>query len=406
MASAASSADSTLRIDYIFGQSHGTPIVTRHSMTKMPLWGGRRVNLGATPLRGNGQVRVVDRATGRVLYCQPFSTLFQEWLYLPDIAAGDLSFEHTIEVPLPDVPALIELTLFDNRGDTLAHHMDVYSPSEILVRTVERPAIPHRVLHSATHPCPISVAILAEGYTAEEAVSFYATAQEFVDELLSYEPFCRYADRWQITAVMPASDQSGVSVPLRGEWLDTPFGAHFSTFHMDRYLTSPRVWDIASAADAVPWSHILVLANTSTYGGGGIFNSYALTAARNDAFRPVSVHEFGHSFGGLGDEYFYEGDDLDHTYPLDVEPWEPNITTLVDFPAKWQYLLAEDTPVPTKPYRFNDYPVGVYEGGGYRAKGIYRPAYECRMRNNSYPAFCPACQAWLERMILFCTEPW
>lgn len=397
--------DSTLRIDYVLGQSGGVPRVMRHAMSKMPGWGGRRVNLDTALLRGNGQVRVTDCASGNTIYCQPFSTLFQEWLCLPDIGGRDESFEHTVEVPLPAGEADVELVLFDNRGDTLARHLDHYSPNEILVRTVDRPALPMRVLHRATHLSPISVVILAEGYSAEEADSFYSHAQAFVDEVLSYEPFAGYASRWQFTAVCPAAAQSGVSVPLEGKWIDTPFGSHFSTFHMDRYLTSPRVWDIASAADAVPWGHIVVLANTSTYGGGGIFNSYALTAARNEQFRPVSVHEFGHSFGGLGDEYFYDDDDLDQTYPLDVEPWEPNITTLVDFASKWQHLLAEDTPVPTKPYSFNDYPVGVYEGGGYRTKGIYRPAYECRMRNNSYPTFCPACRDMLERMILYCTEP-
>ena len=116
------------------------------------------------------------------------------------------------------------------------------------------------------------------------------------------------------------------------------------------------------------------------------------------------VHEFGHSFGGLADEYFYDNDVMTDTYPLSVEPWEQNITTQVDFSAKWQDMLAQGTPVPTPADKAKDYPVGVFEGGGYSAKGIFRPAYNCRMRTNEYPEFCPVCQRTLRRIIRFYTE--
>ncbi|MDE6383862.1 MAG: IgA Peptidase M64 [Paramuribaculum sp.] len=384
----AQTPDSTLRLDYVLGISDGRPAVMLHEVSKLDGWGGRTVNLDRAPLQGNGQVVVTDQATGRILYRSPFSTLYQEWLHLPGADSATVSFEHTVEVPLPECDAVVKLLLFDNRRDTLATHTYLYSPAEILVRERKRPRLPHRVLHASAHPSPISVAILAEGYREDEADTFYADAQAFVDELLSYEPFCHYTDRLQLTAIATPSVDSGVSSPQSGRWLDTPFGSHFDTFHMDRYLTSPRVWDMHTAADAVPTAHIIVLANTDQYGGGGIYNNYALTAAHVPFFRPVAIHEFGHSFGGLADEYFYD-DEMDGTYALDAEPWEPNITTLVDFASKW-----EGTP-----------DTGLFEGGGYRSKGIYRPAYNCRMRTNEYPAFCPACRASLERTILFLTEP-
>ena len=121
-------------------------------------------------------------------------------------------------------------------------------------------------------------------------------------------------------------------------------------------------------------------------------------------FRPVVVHEFGHSFGGLADEYFYDNDVMTDTYPLDIEPWEQNISTQVDFAAKWKDMLSENTPVPTPAEVSENYPTGVYEGGGYSAKGIFRPAENCRMRTNEYPAFCPVCQRALRRIIEFYTE--
>ena len=172
---------------------------------------------------------------------------------------------------------------------------------------------------------------------------------------------------------------------------------------MDRYLTSGNVYAMYDLATNIPCEHFIILANTDTYGGGGIFNSYTLTTAHHRDFRPVVVHEFGHSFGGLGDEYFYLNvDNNDEMHSLQHEPWEPNITTLVDFESKWADMVAKGIEIPTQvtAERTKNYTVGVYEGGGYRAKGIYRPVDVCRMRNNTAERFCPVCERALERVIL------
>ena len=137
---------------------------------------------------------------------------------------------------------------------------------------------------------------------------------------------------------------------------------------------------IHNALAGIPYEHIIIIANTDEYGGGGIYNSYTLTSAHHKTFTPVLAHEFGHSFCGLGDEYFYEGDVMEEFYPLTVEPWEQNITTLVDFSSKWQDMLKTDTPQPTPIEDKEMYEVGLYEGGGYASKDIYRPAYDCRMQ--------------------------
>ena len=250
----------------------------------------------------------------------------------------------------------------------------------------------------------ILVAILAEGYTTAEMDSFYHHAAVAVESILKHEPFKSRADDFNFVAVASPSIDSGVSVPRLGDWKKTAFSSHFSTFYSDRYLTTGNLQDVHDALAGIPYEHIIILANTPEYGGGGIYNSYTLTTARHRDFRPVVVHEFGHSFGGLADEYFYENDIMDESYPLDIEPWEPNITTIVDFPSKWQSIVPEGTPVPTDPKNADKYPVGVYEGGGYVFKGVYRPADQCRMRNNTWPAFCPACQRALNLLIDFYTK--
>ncbi|WP_290043157.1 M64 family metallopeptidase, partial [uncultured Muribaculum sp.] len=151
-------------------------------------------------------------------------------------------------------------------------------------------------------------------------------------------------ERFNFVAVASPSADEGVSVPRLSDWRSTAFSSHFSTFYSDRYLTTSALPAVHDALRGIPYEHIIILANTPEYGGGGIYNSYTLTAARHPLMRPVVVHEFGHSFGGLADEYFYEQDVMSDTYPLDVEPWEPNITTLVDFPSKWQALIPDSVP--------------------------------------------------------------
>ena len=151
-----------------------------------------------------------------------------------------------------------------------------------------------------------------------------------------------------------------------------------------------------------PYEHIIVLVNTSEYGGGGILNSYNLSMTHHPLFQKVVVHEFGHSFAGLADEYAYEQEQLS-IHPLDIEPWEPNITSLVNFKGKWENLLPKKYEVPT-PVVGNKKKIGLYEGAGYQMKGMYRGQEDCRMRSNNVPYFCTICQNHLRNLIRFYTE--
>lgn len=252
---------------------------------------------------------------------------------------------------------------------------------------------------------------MAEGYSSKDMKTFRKDAQAACDALLSAEPFSKMKDYLNIIAVESVSKDSGVSEPLKGQWRNTALSSHFSTFYSDRYLTSENVHDIHDQLTGIPYEHIIILANTDTYGGGGIYNSYTLTTAHHSQFRPVVVHEFGHSFGGLADEYFYEyADALDSSYDIGVEPWEPNLTTLVDFDSKWKDMLPEGCPIPTpgshlKVSELDNSQeaidrIGVYEGGGYLMKGIYRPADNCRMRTNEAAGFCPVCRRSLTKLII------
>ena len=399
-------ADKTLRVDYIFNGNASGQAICLDGLSALPTWAGRKHHLAELPLQGNGQIVMRNAASGKTIYTTSFSSLFQEWLETDEARNVTKGFENTFLLPYPLQPVEIEITLLDPRRNVRASMKHIVHPNDVLIEQKGNSHItPHKyLLHNDSPDKCIDVAILAEGYTLQEIQTFYEDADIACKSIFDHEPFKSMKKRFNVVAVASPSTDSGVSVPRLNEWKHTAFGSHFSTFYSDRYLTTSRVKAIHDALAGIPYEHIIILANTEEYGGGGIYNSYTLTTAHHPMFRPVVVHEFGHSFGGLADEYFYDNDVMTDTYPLDIEPWEQNISTQVDFAAKWKDMLSENTPVPTPAEVSENYPTGVYEGGGYSAKGIFRPAENCRMRTNEYPAFCPVCQRALRRIIEFYTE--
>lgn len=399
-------ADKTLRVDYIFNGNASGQAICLDGLSALPTWAGRKHHLAELPLQGNGQIVMRNAASGKTIYTTSFSSLFQEWLETDEARNVTKGFENTFLLPYPLQPVEIEITLLDPRRNVRTSMKHIVHPNDVLIEQKGNSHItPHKyLLHNDSPEKCIDVAILAEGYTLQEIQTFYEDADIACKSIFDHEPFKSMKKRFNVVAVASPSTDSGVSVPRLNEWKHTAFGSHFSTFYSDRYLTTSRVKAIHDALAGIPYEHIIILANTEEYGGGGIYNSYTLTTAHHPMFRPVVVHEFGHSFGGLADEYFYDNDVMTDTYPLDIEPWEQNISTQVDFAAKWKDMLSENTPVPTPAEVSENYPTGVYEGGGYSAKGIFRPAENCRMRTNEYPAFCPVCQRALRRIIEFYTE--
>ena len=410
-----SAQEMTLRLDYIFSGTDKSQEISLDEMRCFDGWAGRRVNTDAVAVRGNGQISMTDPSSGKVLYRQSFSTLFQEWQATEEAVRVKKAFENVFLVPMPSSRVVVKVELYDFKGNVSASLAHVVDPSDILIRRFGNDLPPHRyILESGSPKDKIDVAIVAEGYTAEETELFYEDARKTVDAILSHEPFGSLSDRFNFIAVALESKDSGVSVPGEGLWKDTALGSHFNTFYMDRYLTTLRLRQLHDSLAGLPYEHIVILANTDTYGGGGIFNSYTLTTAHHKAFKPVVVHEFGHSFAGLADEYYYDDQYVEFYYP-DCEPWEQNITTLHDFSSKWEDMLprvvALPTPVPAADV-WSEISggkdaasfVGVYEGGGYQSKGVYRPFPDCRMKTNAPDAFCPVCQRAIARIISFYTE--
>ena len=383
--------DRTLRLDYIFAGNNTQQNIYLDELVSMPRWYGKRQHLAEVPLTGNGQVIVRSTASSDTIYRNSFSTLFQEWIATDEAKRTQKSFENVFLVPFPKQPVDITIELYDYHMRTVASMTHRVDPKDILIRKTDAIATtPYRTLLQAadTSRC-IHIAFVAEGYRSDEMATYLEDCRIAIESLFQHEPFKHLKDRFNIVAVESPSVDSGTSQPSKGIWQNTALGSHFDTFYSDRYLTTLHLKRLHDVLAGTPYEHIIVLVNTDHYGGGGIYNSYNLTYTHGPYFRPVVVHEFGHSFGGLGDEYPY-GDD-DPMYFADTEPWEPNLTTKHDFTGKWENLIREGK-------------AGFIEGGGYLSKGVWRGYENCRMRTNEEPEFCMVCQQWLERLIDFYTK--
>lgn len=445
--------DATLRLDYIFAGDVNKQDIYLGQMYRQEKWAGRKTRLAEKFLNGNGQITVRDHATHEVVYVWTFSTLFQEYMQYEEAKSVKRAFQASYNIPYPKNIVDVTVTLTNNHQKVVSEMTHTVNPKDILIRKIGDNGIPfHYVWKGNTNGSEaktnkndtyskrdyvaseydpfegvnltgcVDLAIVAEGYTEAQMGKFYADCQRAVDALFEREPFKSLKNRFNVVAVAAPSKESGPSVPHRGVWHSTPANSHYDTFYSNRYLMSQDMHRIYDLLSGVPFEHIMVLVNSDTYGGGGIFNQVTFSTSDHPTFKQVFVHEFGHSYGGLGDEYAY--DDMDEEwYPADTEPWEPNLTTLKDFESKWADLMPKKQPIPTpldpkvpdfKRIDQNDAKamealnkctqvVGVFEGAGYQSKGCYRPAQECRMKINEVLDFCPVCRRAIERITDFYT---
>ncbi|MCH5176697.1 MAG: peptidase M64 [Prevotellaceae bacterium] len=411
----------TLRLDYIFGGDSVNQLIFFEQAYVMPEWAGRKDRLAEKFLNGNGQITVREHGTDHVIYVNTFSTLFQEWQSTDEAKMVRKAFESSYLVPFPKHPIDVTVTLTDVHQQVSAELTHTINPADILIRPIGENGIPFQyILRSGDITSCVDIAIIAEGYTAAETDKFYNDCQRAVDAIFSHEPFASLKNRFNVIGVAAPSTDSGPCIPHSNQWKRSAVNSHYDTFYTDRYLTTSSMHRVYDVLSGVPFEHIIVLVNSDTYGGGGIYNQITLSTSDHPTFKPVLVHEFGHSYGGLGDEYDY-GDEMAAMYPKDTEPWEPNLTTLVDFNNKWADLVPSQTPIPTpladipnfrqaktaKEWkRINDATqiVGVFEGGGYQKKGVYRPAQECRMKINEVNEFCPVCRRALIQITDFYTS--
>ncbi|WP_347840270.1 M64 family metallopeptidase [uncultured Draconibacterium sp.] len=397
--------NNTLRFDFLLGGNKDEVVVYPQQIKEEPYWGGSKTNLIDSFNYGSYRYRVFDLKTNELIYSKGFSTLFQEWQTTADAKTGNKTFYQAALFPFPkhDVRLEIDARQWDGTFETI-FETDI-NPKDYFILKEDTPDFKTKDIVKNGDPAKkVDIVILAEGYTAAEMEDFYDDAAKVSGYLFDTEPFKSEKEHFNVCAVFAPSAESGTDVPGEHIYKNTYFNTSYYTFDLPRYLTTADMKPVYDAAACVPYDQIYVLVNTERYGGGGFYNFVSVCTADNELSKQVFVHEFGHGFAGLGDEYYNSAVAYEDFYNLEIEPWEPNITTLVDFDKKWKNMIDSDTPVPTP--RKNKYKntVGVYEGGGYMAEGIYSPYIDCQMKSNEAEGFCPVCQEAIRRVIRFYSE--
>jgi len=390
----------TLRFDFFLAGNAQRQDVYMDCFREEPLWGGPLTHLYDNPDYGEYHYRVYDEASGTLIYSKGFCSLFQEWRSTDEAKTCNRSYSQVIVMPYPKKNIRLEiLTRSYDSGKFEPLFQTSLDPKSIYINREKRTEYPvTQILNNGNPHQKVDLVFVAEGYTKDEMEKFRKDAARFTDALFQSQPYSNRKNDFNIWAVECPSDESGVDIPGQNIWKNTALKSHFWTFGIDRYLTAPDLAAIRDKIWNVPCDAVFLIANSEKYGGGGIYNYYGIGTAGHQLSYSVFVHELGHSFAGLADEYFNSEVAYNDFYNLKVEPWEPNLTTLVNFDAKWKNMLSAGTPVPTPPDNSNENVLGVYEGGGYVTKGVFRPMINCRMHSNS-AGFCPVCQNAINRMI-------
>ncbi|MFZ1132243.1 MAG: IgA Peptidase M64 [Terriglobales bacterium] len=447
--SVSAAAPRTLRVDYYHtGNSHEQWFSLDRVVLEPLAWPGNLSKTIDESQLGNYLFEVRERASGRLLYSRGFNSVFGEWKTTEEALHSNRTFSESLRFPTPDAPVEV---LLKERAESGSHEAwkvvwkTVVDPKDKFVDR-SRPPSPGALLELQKMGDPatkVNLLVLGDGYTAGERGKFEKDARRFMDALFSTSPFREHQNDFNVWGLCPAAEESGVSRPSSGIYRRSPVGASYDTFGTERYVLTTENRTLRDVASFAPYEFIEILVNGQTYGGGGIFNQYATVAIDNLWATYVGVHEFGHQFAALADEY-YTSDVAYLPAEKETEPWEPNVTALLD-PAnlKWKDLVAAGTPVPTpwdqeefdrferdiqrrrKELRAAGKPeaeldelfrnerekedamlssqrfagkVGAFEGANYEAKGYYRPEVDCIMFTR-HRTFCAVCRRAIERII-------
>jgi hypothetical protein len=442
-ATAQSTTPRTMRVDYYHA---GTASEEHFALDRVALegdWPGPLDRWIDSSNLGKYQFEVRDAATQRAIYSRGFASVYGEWETTDEAKLQWRSLHESLRFPAPAAPVVVVLR---KRGP-MNEWVQIWSVSvDPADRAIDRAAPPKfavwQVMHNGAPRDKVDLLLLGDGYSAAEMEKWHADARRTAEVLFAASPFREHRAQFNVWAIDTPADESGVSRPSDNVYRRSPLGAAYDAFGSERYILTMDNRRLREIAAAAPYEFVEIVVNDRKYGGGGIFNAFATVSARN-AFTPyVLVHEFGHHFAGLADEY-YTSDVAYGSPAARPEPWEPN-STADPHAAKWQDLLSAGVALPTpwpklefersqqatqarrREIRASHAPedvmealfreerdsdtkllssgpnagkVGAFEGAMYQATGYYRPQQDCIMFTRDEAGFCAVCRRAIERVI-------
>ena len=457
LATSAFAAPQTMRLDYYHTGNAKQEVFSVDRVVLEPLpWPGDLSKSIDTTNLGKYFFEVRDAKSKQVLYSRGFASIYGEWETTDEAATMMRSFSESLRFPAPSGPVDIVLKKRDAKNEWRDIWSTSVNPNDMFVDR-SRPAPPAPLIEIQKMGDPatkVDLLLLGDGYSARETKKFVADARRLLAVLFATSPFKEHRKDFNVWGLCPPAHQSGISRPSTGIYHDSPVGATYDAFGSERYVLTFDNRALRKVAQFAPYEFIEILANNRTYGGGGIFNLYSTVAVDNAFANYVFVHEFGHHFAGLADEYYTS--DVSYNPPAErIEPWEPNVSALratdgvpgvfgdLRVFLKWKDMISPDTPIPTawNKEEFEKYSreiqkrraqirkdklpenvmealfreeleherkmfaaekfaghVGAFEGANYEPKGYYRPEIDCIMFSRTNH-FCAVCRRAIERII-------
>ena len=397
--------DKTLRMDYTHSGDYNSEAFFFDELIEEPFWGGSKVNLVDIFEYGKYYVKVFNKSNDSLLYSRGYSSLFGEWQTTDEAKNLKKSLSETIVFPYPK--QIVDVSIFSRNWNGIFEEKFriTVNPNDYFIKKDNRLVYPSFDVHNSGDPAKcVDIVILPEGYSKEEIGLFIDDCKKFAEGLFEFSPYNKNRNKFNIRGILAPSLNSGNDIPANNVWKNTILNTSFYTFDSERYCMTTDNKSVRDLAANAPYDQIYILVNTKKYGGGAIYNYYNVSVNSNSQAAKIFIHELGHGFAGLADEYYTSSTSYNDFYNLEVEPHEPNITTLVDFGSKWEDMVKKRTPIPTPETEKYKNKVGVFEGGGYVAKGVYRPMEDCLMNSFDGNKFCPVCERAIQCMIDFYCE--
>jgi hypothetical protein len=454
--------DATLRVDYLQGGDAAEEFVVLDRLHRQGGWAGSRTHRVDPFEVGRTLVEVREVGTDALLFSRRLDSYFGEYRTTTEAGKGIKRIYHASAlVPFPKAKVKLRIKARQkDRADKTLLETEVDPDAPTISREPANKAVEVLDVHDSGDPHgKVDVAIVAEGYTLADEAKLKADLERFKGTFFSIEPFASAKGRFNLRGVWLPSQDRGCDEPSRGIWKSTAVGASFDALGSERYMLTEDNKALRDVAGHAPYDVLYIMVNSPRYGGGGIYNLYCTFTADNQWSPYVFLHEFGHHFAALADEYYTSSVAYNDFFPAGVEPVEPNVTALLDpSKLKWKSLVTPGTPLPTpwgktifdakeiafqkerealnarigeasrsgKPAPEVDAlkaeaerlsldhsremdallvnspladKVGAFEGAGYTSKGLYRPSLDCIMFSKGAKPFCPVCRRALERVI-------
>jgi hypothetical protein len=390
----------TLRLDYLHKGNANSEYIEPVTFWQGGVWSGTRGQLIEPTRLGEVLLTMKDAQTNNIIFTRSYSTLFGEFATTERAEKEEGAFEECVLMPYPKAPVKYEFSVYSRAHQYKILYEGDFDPQSTPQKLFKKENnVINLHIGGSAENC-LDILFIPDGYSKKDKKKLKKDMETFAGYILKCSPFLENKDKLNIRALEGYSQNSGITNPNAGVFKNTLINSSYNTIDVDRYLMCLNVWKMNEIADDAPYDAILIICNSTKYGGGGIYNFYATVNSDGKFSDYVVVHELGHSIVGLGDEYFTSEVSVRDFYPEGIEPVEPNLTTLVDFDKKWKHLL-QNVPIPTPDTDEYNNVIGVFEGGGYVAKGVYRPWQNCTMKEKVYNGFCPVCNEAFLKMFKY-----